>query len=129
MVGFSATIWKIRFLTSLDSLLLPTCFLTLEIRLQYKRNPLRCQRTTVSGVTTRRDCFQADQNLRASTQKSLSRGLSLGLGFLRFRTVSCCRSARFSRSRLWRERKKRATAPNQSQKKPNMDESCSRGMG
>src|SRR6266852_5706786 len=39
-------------------------------------------------------------NLRASTQKSISRGLSLGLGCLRFRTVSCCRSARFSSPRF-----------------------------
>src|ERR1700737_2586294 len=83
----------------------------------------------VSGVTTRRDCFQADQNLRASNQNNLSRGLSLGLGCLRFKTVICCRSAKFSSKRFWRERKKRVTAAtaNQSHKKPNMDESYSRG--
>jgi hypothetical protein len=70
---------KINFRTSLDSLFLPTCFLTFEIRLQYSRNPARCQRTTVSGVTTRRDFFQSDQNRDASTQKSLSTMPSLGL--------------------------------------------------
>ena len=53
----------------------PTRRLTLEIRLQY-RKPARYQRTTVSGVTTRRTCFQADEKLRPSTQKSLCRGLS-----------------------------------------------------
>jgi len=40
----------------------------------------------------RRDCFRVEQRRRASTQKSLSKGPSLGLGWLRFRTVSCCRS-------------------------------------
>jgi hypothetical protein len=70
-VGFSATMRKINFRTSLDSLFLPTCFLTFEIRLQYSRNPARCQRTTVSGVTTRRDFFQSDHNRHAGTQKEL----------------------------------------------------------
>src|SRR5258707_15723433 len=78
-VGFSATMRKINFRTSPDSLFLPTCFLTFEIKLQYSRNPARCQRTTVSGVTTRRDLFQSVQNRHASTQKSLSKGLSFGL--------------------------------------------------
>jgi hypothetical protein len=63
--------------------------LTFEIRLQYSRNPARCQRTTVSGVTTRRDFFQSDQNRHASTQKSLSEGKSVGLACLRFSTASC----------------------------------------
>ncbi len=60
-VGFSATMRKINSRTSLDNLFLPTCFLTFEIMLQYMRNPVRCQRTTVSGLTTMRDCFHADQ--------------------------------------------------------------------
>jgi hypothetical protein len=33
-VGFSATIRKIRFRISFDSLFLPACFFTLEIKLQ-----------------------------------------------------------------------------------------------
>jgi hypothetical protein len=69
-VGFSATMRKINSRTSLDNLFLPTCFLTFEIRLQYSRNPARCQRTTVSGLTTRRDFFQSDQNRDASTRQS-----------------------------------------------------------
>src|ERR1700751_1950262 len=79
-VEFSATIRKISSRTSLDSFFLPICFLTFEIQLQYSRNPARCQRTTVSGVTTRRDLLQSVQNRHASTQKSLSKGLSFGLG-------------------------------------------------
>src|SRR6201984_758035 len=79
-VGFSATIRKISSRTSVDSFFLPICFLAFEIQLQYSRNPARCQRTTVSGVTTRRDLLQSVQNRHASTQKSLSKGLSFGLG-------------------------------------------------
>ena len=73
-MGFSATIRKIRKIRcriSLDSFFLPTRRLTLEIRRQYRRKPARCQRTTVSGVPTRRACFQAEQNWHASAQKSL----------------------------------------------------------
>ena len=72
-VEFSATMRKINFRTSLDSLFLPTCFLTFEIRLQYSRNPARCQRTTVSGVTTRRDFFQSDHNRHVSVAEKGAR--------------------------------------------------------
>src|SRR6201987_2561274 len=60
-VGFSAIIRKISSQTSVDSFFLPTCFLAFEIKLQYSRKPARCQRTTVSGLTSTRDCFQAPQ--------------------------------------------------------------------
>src|ERR1700752_626090 len=119
-VEFSATIRKISSRTSVDSFFLPLCFLTFEIQLQYSRNPARCQRSTVSGVTTRRDLLQPVQNRHASTQKSLSKGLSFGLARLRFSTASCWRSARFSRSSLRRERKQRATSPKLSRAKLNM---------
>src|ERR1700752_3658063 len=71
-VEFSATIRKISSRTSVDSFFLPICFLAFEIQLQYSRNPARCQRTTVSGLTSTRDCFQAPQKRRANTQKILS---------------------------------------------------------
>ena len=77
-------------------------------------------RTTVSGVTINRACFQPDQRRRARIQNVLSSTRSLGLGCLRFHTVSCCRSARFSKSRFWRERKTRMSAPNESQNHRNM---------
>jgi len=125
-VGFSATTLKIKSFTSFESLFLPTRFLTLEIKLQYRRKPALCQRTTVSGVTTMRDCFHPDQNRRVTTQKSMSSMRSLGLGCLRFSTVSCCRSAKFSRSKLRRERKMRTSIPNQRQNQRDMDESYSR---
>src|SRR5437016_3114988 len=77
-------------------------------------NPDRCQRTTVSGLTTMSACFHPDQNLRARTQKTLSNAASLGLGCLRFSAASCWRRARFSRSRLRRARKSRRIAPKRS---------------
>ncbi len=80
-VGFSATIRKIRSRTSWEILLRPTRFLIWEIILQYRRKPVRCQRTTVSGTTTKSDFFQSDQKRRARTQKSLSSTASLGAGF------------------------------------------------
>src|SRR5713226_955045 len=124
-VGFSATTLKIKSFTSFESLFLPTRFLTLEIKLQYRRKPALCQRTTVSGVTTMRDCFHPDQNRRVTTQKSMSSMRSLGLGCLRFSTVRCCRRAKFSRSKLRRERKMRTSIPNQRQDQRDMDESYS----
>jgi len=72
-VGFSATIWKIKSRTPFDVGILPTRALALEISRQYKRNPALCQRTTVSGVTMMRECFQPDQTRRATTQKILSK--------------------------------------------------------
>lgn len=79
-VGFSATIRKMRSRTSFEVGFLPTFLLALEINLQYKRKPARCQRTTVSGVTMMSDCFQPNQTRRATTQKSLSMVPRFGRG-------------------------------------------------
>ena len=79
-VEFSTTIRKINSRTSCDICRRPTGLLTLEISFQYKRNPALCQRTTVSGVTTMRDCCHPDQDRRTATQKSLSSRSSLGRG-------------------------------------------------
>src|SRR2546429_3591948 len=94
-VLFSRTIRKISSRTSADSCFLPTCFFAFEIKLQYSRNPARCQRTTVSGLTSTRDCFQAPQKRRANNQKIFSTTSIPGFGCLRFSTASCCRRTRF----------------------------------
>ena len=62
-VGFSDTIRKIKARTSLltRSFLLP--WLTLETHVQYKRNPARCQFTTVLGVTKMRGLVHPGQNV------------------------------------------------------------------
>jgi hypothetical protein len=109
-LGFSATIWKIEPRICLEILRPPpTRFRTPQSMAQYSLNPARCQRTTVSGWTRKSASFHCDQSRRTTTQNSLSSGPSLGLGFLRFKTASCCRRVRFSSNRLRRSRKMRST--------------------
>src|SRR6266851_8594808 len=67
-VGFSATIRKIRARTSLLTHLRPPTCLALETQVQYKRNPARCQLTTVLGVTKTRGFVHPDQNVLNATQ-------------------------------------------------------------
>ena len=85
-VGFSTTMLQINCRTSLGVCLLPTGFLILEISLQYRRQPARCHRVTVSGVTTMRACFHCGQDRLAAVQKSLSNAaISSGAGMLAFK--------------------------------------------
>src|ERR1700693_3152183 len=62
-VGFSATIRKIKARTSLLIRFRPPTWLILETHLQYKRNPVRCQFTTVLGVTKTRACLHPDHHI------------------------------------------------------------------
>ena len=71
----------------------PQCF---ERWVQYNTNPLRCHRTTVSGLTTMRDSRHLCQTEERYSQKSRSLRLKRAWGRSRFRIASCCRSARFS---------------------------------
>jgi len=113
-VGFSATMRKIRSRTSLLIRFLPKAFRWREIQFQYKRNPARCQRTTVSGVTITRACFHCSHRRLTTTQNRRSRRASLGLGFRRCTAKSCWRRARFSSRRSRREWKNRLSRPNKS---------------
>jgi len=88
-VGFSATIWKISSRTSLLIRFLPSRALWRDSQVQYKRKPARCQRTTVSGVTTTRAFLHPVQNRRAKTQNSLSGAERPGLGLRALKTTSC----------------------------------------
>src|SRR6516165_4739358 len=91
-----------------------------ERQRQYLRNPARCQRTTVSGVTRTRVFFHCDQTLLIPIQNSLSNGASIGLCFRCLKTNSCWRRARFSNSRTRREQKQRKSRPKQSLSRRNM---------
>jgi transposase len=73
---------------------------------QYRRNPARCQRTTVSGCTTISASVQRSQRQRSATQNRRSRRLMRGRGRRRLSTASCWRRARISKPRSWRERRK-----------------------
>ena len=110
-LGFSATMRKISSRISLLIGFLPTAFRAREIQRQYSRNPARCHRTTVSGVTRINGRFQPDQTFRKTTQNSRSTELSRGRGRLACRASSCCRRARFSRRSASRERKTEMTQP------------------
>jgi hypothetical protein len=69
-VGFSETIRKIKARTSLLTRFRPPTWLTLETHVQYKRNPARCQFTTVLGVTKMSGLVHPDQHVRNATQNS-----------------------------------------------------------
>ena len=106
--GFSTTIWKISSRICLQIRRPPpTRFRALHSIAQYRLNPARCQRNTVSGKTRKSVSFHRDQNRSATTQKSLSSGPSFGLGCLRFRPASCWRRAWFSSIRPRRLREVR----------------------
>ena len=73
-VGFSATIRKIKARTSLLICFRPPICLTLEIHVQYRRNPARCQFTTVLGVTKTRGFLHPDQNRSQRNPEQLVHG-------------------------------------------------------
>src|ERR1700730_6339425 len=70
-VGFSAAIRKIRARPSLLTCLRPPARLALETHVQYKRNPARCQLTTVLGVTKTRGFVHPDQNVFNATATNM----------------------------------------------------------
>ena len=74
---------------------LPCC----ENIFQCRRNRRRCQSRTVSGFTIRSRLVQLAHVLRSAIQNARSASCSLGLCFPSFSAVTCCRRARFSRSR------------------------------
>src|SRR6266851_5962819 len=110
-VRFSATIRKIKARTSLLTHLRPPTCLALETQVQYKRNPARCQLTTVLGVTKTRGFVHPDQNVLNATQNSLCRAVNRRRGRLACRASSGRRRAKFSRTRPFRERKALTTHP------------------
>src|SRR5881396_3742814 len=110
-VGFSATIRKIKARTSLLTRFRPPTWLTLETHVQYKRNPARCQFTTVLGVTKMRGLVHPDQNVLNATQNSLCRAVNRRRGRCACRASNCRRRARFSRTRSSRERKTLTNQP------------------
>src|SRR5215831_20446610 len=70
-VGFSATMRKIRSRTSLLTGFLPAACRVRDSQDQYNRKPARCQRITVSGVTSSSGFFHPDHSLRRATPEHL----------------------------------------------------------
>src|SRR5271169_288330 len=110
-VGFSATIRKIKARTSLLTRFRPPTWLILETHVQYKRNPARCQFTTVLGVTKTRGCLHPDQHILNATQNSLFRAVNRRRGRCACRASNCRRRARFSRTRSTRQLKELTNQP------------------
>src|SRR5215469_16714588 len=110
-VGFSATMRKISSRTSRLKGFLPAARRVRDSQDQYNRKPVRCQRTTVSGVTSRSGFFHPDQSFRRATQNTLSKEPSRRRGRLARRASSCSRSARFSSMRSLRDRNAPTSQP------------------
>jgi hypothetical protein len=75
-VGFSATIRKTNAQTSLLTCFRTPTWLILETHVQCKRNPARCQFTTVLGATKTRGCLHPDQHIFNAIQNSLCRAVN-----------------------------------------------------
>jgi hypothetical protein len=99
---------------------LPTRTLDREIHFQYSLNPARCQRTSVSGCTRINALVHPDQRRRSEIQSNRSPFENLGCGRRRAKTASCCRNARFSKSRSRRARKEPTNTPNISLRRRSM---------
>ena len=92
---FSRDIRRTRWRISLDTGGRPG-FPRRDFHVQKSLNPLRCQPTTVSGLTITRAWRQPGHRQDRMTQKTLSAFRSDGRGLFRFRTATCCRRARIS---------------------------------
>src|ERR1035441_8150139 len=125
-VLFSVTLRKMSSRSSLLTHLLPTQVRCREIHFQYRLNPARCQRTTVSGCTTMSARCHLDQRRHKVVQNSLSEVEKRGRGRRSFKTASCCRRARFSKSRSRREQKDRAANMKKSLSRHSMKASLTR---
>src|SRR6516162_7466333 len=110
-IGFSAAIRKIRARTSLLTPFRPPTRLNLEIHVQYKQKPARCQFTTLRGVTKTRGFLHPVQNVLNASQNSLCRAVNRVRGRCVCKASSCRRRARFSRTRSPRERKELTIHP------------------
>ena len=91
---------------------LPTQARFRESQFQYCLNPVRCQRTTVSGWTRIKALRHPGHSRRRVAQNNRSGVENRGFGWRRARTSSCCRSARFSKRRSWRARTERTSTRN-----------------
>src|SRR6266849_3743326 len=110
-VGFSATMRKIKARTSLLTRFRPPTWLILETHVQYKRNPARCQFTTVLGVTKTRGWLHPDEPILNATQNSLCTAVNRRRGRCACRASNCRRRARSSRTRSTRQLKELTNLP------------------
>jgi len=75
-----------------------------DFQRQKSRNPSRCQRSTVSGLTSNRALRQWGKRLASRITNPRSRALNMGRWIFLDATMSCRRSRAFSNSNCSRER-------------------------
>ncbi len=81
-----------------------------DFHLQNRRNPARCQRTTISGFTMTSTSDHRGQTCGKMVQNKRSKQFSAGRVRFRLKTATCCRRARTSSARSARQRKNMRTA-------------------
>lgn len=67
-----------------------------DFQRQNSRNPLRCQRMKVSGLTTISDIRQSNSRLTVTISHLVASSARCGLTFLSSKSASCFRRNRFS---------------------------------
>jgi hypothetical protein len=108
--GLSVLIWQIKRRSSHGTA--GRAGRLLDFQRQYDRNPARCQRITVSGLTIARAsyAFGNDRQAAANISRSIEPKKSL-FGAARRRTLICCRRTSSSASRAARDRNRSVTIP------------------
>src|SRR6478672_12422738 len=99
-VGFSAAISGINCRRCLGKHGLPVGF---DFQRQNSRNPLRCQRMSVSGFTFTSASRHLKTRLRVAIVHRVESSARRGLAFLSWKRASCLRRKRFSAARALRE--------------------------
>jgi hypothetical protein len=102
-IGFSAAIFQIRSRRSLGKRGLPV---GLDFQRQKSRNPLRCQRSSVSGFTLINASRHWNIRLRVAIIHRVESLARRGLTFRSWKSASCFRRKRFSAARALRSEHK-----------------------
>jgi len=103
-VGFSAAISPMSLRRSLGIRGLPT---GRDFQRHNRRNPFRCQRMNVSGLTFTRASRHENMRPRITISSLVESSARCGLTFRSWNSASCFRRKRFSAARARRDRKTR----------------------
>ena len=125
-LGFSADILRINSWRLLGKRGLPVGF---DFQRQNSRNPLRCQRTSVSAWTATSAPRQSNRRLSAAIIHRVESSARLGLTLRSWKRANCFRRNRFSADRALRERAINATSrPTSSRASAAVRKQCCRAV-
>ena len=105
--GFSVAISRIKSRSPAGRRGLPVGF---DFHRQNKRNPFRCQRTSVSGLTMTSDSRQSNSRLSTAMTQRPESSARRGLTLRSWKKANCFRRKRFSAARAERECAARMTS-------------------